>query len=148
MQHCSRQNSSPAVQCFSAKQAHSLHFVTVVTSMQICSSYRCHVMRKPCYTGQPSRLFNSPWFDSRCVVLRFQLQRTKQLSGLRQEFRLLQPRYQRQFRLSKATNNQQDVLSLSQLFETYPRQFWCKASLPHHMLPAELQTPAAWNGQR
>ena len=70
---------------------------------------------------------------------------TKQLSGLRQEVRLLQPRYQRQFRLSKTTNNQQDVLSLSQLFNTYPRQFWCKASLPHNMLPADLQTPTAWD---
>ena len=39
-----------------------------------------------------------------------------------------------------------DVLFLSQLLKTNPRQFWRKASLPQGMLPPELQTPAAWDG--
>ena len=59
---------------------------------------------------------------------------------------MLQCRYQGQLRHSKAAGNQREVLSLSQLLKTNPRQFWCKASLPYSMLPPELQTPVAWDG--
>ncbi len=48
LQLWSRQNSFPAVQCCSAKQAHSRHCVTAITPMQICSSYRCAVMQHQC----------------------------------------------------------------------------------------------------
>ena len=41
LQHCSRQNTIPAVQCFSAKQAHSRQCVTAVPPMEICLPYRC-----------------------------------------------------------------------------------------------------------
>jgi len=47
-QHWSGQNRFPTVQCCSAKQAHSLDHVTVVTPMQICSSYRCAVSQHQC----------------------------------------------------------------------------------------------------
>ena len=97
-------------------------------------------------SSQPPRLSNFPWFDSRCAVLRTQLRHAKLLSPRSPEVRLLQRRYRGQLRRSKAAGNQRDVLSLSQLLKSNPRQFWRKASLPHSMLPPELQTPTAWNG--
>ena len=44
LQHWSGINAIPAVQCCSAKQAHSMLCVTANTPMEICSSYRCAVM--------------------------------------------------------------------------------------------------------
>ncbi|DBA87971.1 TPA: hypothetical protein ACH3X1_004956 [Trebouxia sp. C0004] len=75
-----------------------------------------------------------------------QLRRAKLLSPRSPEVRLPQRRYQGQLRRSKAAGNQRDVLSLSQLLKSNPHQFWRKASLPHSMLPPELQTPIAWDG--
>ncbi len=97
-------------------------------------------------SSQPPRLSDFPWFDSRCAVLRSQLRRAKLLSPRSPEVRLLQRRYRGQLRRSKAAGNQRDVLSLSQLLKSNPRQFWRKASLPHSVLPPELQTPSAWDG--
>ena len=53
LQHCPEQNELTSVQCCSAKQAHSLHFVTVVTPMQICSSYMCAVSQHKCTAALP-----------------------------------------------------------------------------------------------
>ena len=96
--------------------------------------------------SQPSHMSTLPWFDSRCAVLRSHLRHAKLLSPYSPEVRILQRRYQGQLRRSKAAGNQQDVLYLSQLLKTNPRQFWRKASLPHSMLPSGIQTPAAWDG--
>ena len=95
---------------------------------------------------QPPHMSTLPWFDSRCAVLRSRLRRAKLLSPCSPEVRILHRRYRGQLRRSKAAGNQRDVLFLSQLLKTNPRQFWRKASLPHIMLPPELQTPAAWDG--
>ena len=40
----------------------------------------------------------------------------------------------------------ESVASLERYVKSNPRQFWRKASLPHNMLPPELQTPSAWDG--
>ncbi|DBA69911.1 TPA: hypothetical protein ACH3X2_012408 [Trebouxia sp. C0005] len=97
-------------------------------------------------SSQPPRLSDFPCFDTRCAVLRTQLRRAKLLSPRCPEARLLQLRCRRQLRRSKADGNQRDILSLSQLLKSNPRQSWCKASLPHSMLPPELQNPTAWDG--
>ena len=39
---------SPLFQCCSAMKAHSRHFVTAVTPMEICSSHRCAVTQHKC----------------------------------------------------------------------------------------------------
>ncbi len=105
-----------------------------------------HLCQTRPHTTQCLGLSPFPWFDSKCAVLRSQSRRTKLTSPRSSELRLLQRRYQRQLRRSKELNNQRDILSLTRLFQTNPRQFWRKASLPHSMLPPELQTPAAWDG--
>ena len=87
---------------------------------------------------QPAHMSTLPWFDSRCAVLRSHLRRAKLLSPCSPEVRILQRRYREQLRRSKAAGNQRDVLFLSQLLKTNPRQFWRMASLPHIMLPPEL----------
>jgi len=49
--HCSTgfcKNAIPTVQCCSAKQGHSMHYVTVITPMKICCSYRCAVGQHQC----------------------------------------------------------------------------------------------------
>ena len=48
LQHCSRQNAIPTVQCCSAKEAHSRQCVTALTPMEICSLYRCPVTHHIC----------------------------------------------------------------------------------------------------
>ncbi len=48
LQHWSRQNSFPTVQCCSANQVHSSNCVTANTLMEMCSSYRCAVMQHQC----------------------------------------------------------------------------------------------------
>ena len=83
------------------------------------------------------------WFDSGCAVLRSQLRRAKLLSPRSPEVRVLQRRYQGQLRRSKVAGSHRDIVFLSQLLKTNPRQFWRQASLPHTMLPPELWTPAA-----
>jgi len=98
------------------------------------------------HSSQPPHLSDFPWFDSRCIVLRSQLRRAKLLSPRSPAVRLLQHRYRGQLRRSKAAGNQRDILSLSHLLKSNPRQFWRRASLPHNMLPPELQTPTAWDG--
>ena len=42
--------------------------------------------------------------------------------------------------------NRSRVQSLSQLLKTNPRQFWQNTCLPCHLLPEQLQSPAAWDG--
>ena len=103
-------------------------------------------LRQTCRPGSQSvRISDYPWFDSRCAVLRSQLRRAKLLSPRSTEVRVLQRRYQGQLRRSKVAGNHRDVVFLSQLLGTNPRQFWRRASLPHTMLPPELWTPAAWD---
>jgi len=49
--HCSTgfgKNAIPTVQCYSAKQGHSMHYVTVTTPRKICCSYRCAVSQHQC----------------------------------------------------------------------------------------------------
>ena len=48
LQHCSRQNAIPTVQCCSTKQAHSRQCVTAITPVEICSSYRCAMTQNKC----------------------------------------------------------------------------------------------------
>ena len=96
-------------------------------------------------SSRAPQLSNFPWLDSRCAVLRSQLRHAKPLSPYSPEVRILQRRYRGQLRRSKASGNQRDVLSLSQLLKSNPRQFWHKVSLLHSMLPPELQIPAAWD---
>ena len=38
LQHWSKQNEFPNVQCCSATQVHSMHFVTAIAPMEICPS--------------------------------------------------------------------------------------------------------------
>ena len=103
-------------------------------------------LRQTCRPGtQSSRVSDYPWFDSRCAVIRSQLRRAKLLSPRSAGVRVLQRRYQRQLRRSKVAGNHRDVVFLSQLLKTNPRQFWRRAGLPHIMLPPELWTPAAWD---
>ena len=118
------------------------HFITALKTAAQMAGLR---QTRP-QSSQPPRLSDFPWFDSRCVVLRSQLRRAKLLSPRSPEVRILKRRYRGQLRRSKAAGNQQDILSLSQLLKSNPRQFWRKASLPHNMLPPELQTPSAWDG--
>ena len=65
--HCSTAQGKielPSVQCCSAKQAHSLHCVTVVTAMQTCSSYRCAVNQHRCTAALPRAKLSSPVFSA------------------------------------------------------------------------------------
>ncbi len=51
LQHCSGQKRIPTVLCCSAKQAHSMHCVTAITSTDICFSYKCAVTQQQCYAA-------------------------------------------------------------------------------------------------
>ena len=103
-------------------------------------------LRQPCRPGtQCSRMSDFPWFDFRFAVFRSQLRRAKLLFSRSTEVRVLQRRYQGQLRRSKVAGNHRDVIFLSQLLRTNPRQFWRRASLAHTMLPPELRTLAAWD---
>ena len=65
--HCSTAQGKielPSVQCCSAKQAHSLHCVTVVTAMQTCSSYRCAVNQHRCTAALLRAKLSSPVFSA------------------------------------------------------------------------------------
>ncbi|KAA6423862.1 MAG: hypothetical protein FRX49_06432 [Trebouxia sp. A1-2] len=130
------QQSSAAAAAGDLRQADA-HFNTALKTAAQMAGLR---QTRP-QSSQPPRLLELPWFDSRT-----QLRRAKLLSPRSPEVRLLQRRYRGQLRRSKADGNQRDVLSLSQLLRSNPRQFWRKASLPHNMLPPELQAPTAWDG--
>ncbi|DBB00223.1 TPA: hypothetical protein ACH3X1_014053 [Trebouxia sp. C0004] len=133
----SLQQSSAAAAAGDLRQADGRFNTALKTAAQ-----RAGLCQTRPQSSQPPRLLNFPWFDSRCAVLRSHLRRAKLLSPRSPEVRLLRG-YQGQLRRSKAAGNQRDVLSLSRLLKSNPRQFWGKASLPHSMLPPEFQTPTA-----
>ena len=116
-----------------------LHFNTAVTSAAQMTGLR--QTRLP--GSHPPCLSDFPWFDSRCAVLRPQLRRAHLLSPRSPEVKVLQRRYRGQLRRSKAAGNSWDVIFLSQLMKTEPRQFWRKTKMPHTVLPPELCTLAA-----
>ena len=110
----------------------------VSNKLDAAAPHRGHSSQTLSQSIQAVSHIGRPGSGKRAVLVQFSTHTAKH--------EVLQRRCRGQLRRSKAAGNQRDVLFLSQLLKTNPRQFWRRASLPHIMLPPELQTPAAWDG--
>ena len=86
----------------------------------------------------------SPCFDHECKLLRHQWQQAKNRQPGAQATILLLAQLQHTMSRKRRQYNGHQIMQFSQLLKSGPRKFWQKARTPLSLLPAQLQTPAAW----
>ena len=86
----------------------------------------------------------SPCFDHECKLLRHQWQQAENRHPGAQATILLLAQLQHIMSRKRRQYNGHQIMQFSQLLKSGPRKFWQKARTPLSLLPAQLQSPAAW----